>query len=173
MTLSLADKKVVVQSVAEVASKAISIVAAEYRGMTVNAMTELRQKARDAGVDLRVVRNTLARIALKETSFACAIDELKGPLFIAFSLESPGAAAKVIKEFAKGNEALKVKFLSISGELLTAADIDAVASLPTYEEAIGKLMWLIKAPIEKLAKVLAAPQLKLVRTLAAVRDEKQ
>ncbi len=173
MTLSLADKKIVVANVAEVAGKAISLVAAEYRGLTVSEMTELRKNARTAGVELRVVRNTLARIALKGTSFECIVDELSGPLFLAFSIDEPSSAARIVKDFAKEHDTLKVKALSINGELLSAKDIDVIAKLPTYEEALGTLMRLLKAPIEKFVRILAAPNLKLVRTLMAVRDQKQ
>lgn len=173
MTLSLADKKIVVKNVAEVAGKAISIVAAEYRGLTVTEMTELRSNARKAGVDLRVVRNTLARRALQGTSFQCITDDLSGPLFLAFSLDEPGAAARVVRDFAKEHDALNVKVLSINGERLDAKDIDIVAKLPTYEEALGTLMRVLKAPVEKLVRTLAAPNVKLVRTLMAVRDQKQ
>ncbi len=173
MTFSLADKKIVVKSVADVAGKAISLVAAEYRGLHVTEMTELRKNARNAGVDLRVVRNTLARRALTGTSFECITDELKGPLFLAFSIDEPSAAARVVRDFAKDHDALKVKALSINGELLSAKDLDVIAKLPTYDEAIGTIMRLLKAPVEKFVRTLAAPNLKLVRTLMAVRDQKQ
>ena len=173
MALSLADKKIVVKNVAEVAGKAISLVAAEYRGLTVTEMTELRSNARKAGVDLRVVRNTLARRALEGTSFQCVTDELTGPLFLAFSIDEPSAAARVVRDFAKKHDALNVKCLSINGEKLAAADIDAIAKLPTYEEALGTFMRLLKAPVEKLVRTIAAPNEKLVRTLMAVRDQKQ
>lgn len=173
MTLSLADKKIVVKNVAEVAGKAISLVAAEYRGLTGEEMVKLRSNARSAGVDLRVVRNTLAKRALQGTSFECIVDELTGPLFLAFSIDEPSAAARVVRDFAKDHDALKVRALSISGELLGAADIDAIAKLPTYEESLSMLMRLLKAPVEKFVRTLAAPNLKLVRTLMAVRDQKQ
>jgi large subunit ribosomal protein L10 len=173
MTLALADKKVIVANVADLANKAISLVAAEYRGLTVTEMTEIRKNARLAGVDLRVVRNTLAKRALKGTSFECVIDELSGPLFLAFSIDSPGSAARVVKDFAKEHDALKVKVLSINGELLSADEIDKIAKLPTYEEAIGIFMRVLKAPVEKFVRTVAAPNLKLVRTLMAVRDQKQ
>lgn len=173
MVLKLEDKKSIVSEVAVVAQKALSLVAAEYSGLTVSQLTELRKSAREAGVYMRVVRNTLARRALEGTQFACMQSELVGPLVLAFSQENPGAAARLIKEFAKTNEKLKVKALAIDSQLMHAEGLDKLASLPTRDEAIAQLMAVMKAPITKLARTLAEPQAKLVRTLAAVRDAKQ
>jgi len=173
MTLSLADKKVIVKDVSEVAGNAISLVAAEYKGLTVSEMTSLRQEARESGVALKVVRNTLAKRALTGTSFECISEKLSGPLFLAFSLNDPGSAARIVKKFSKTNEKLKVAALSISGESLDVSELSAMAELPTYDEAIAKLMLTMKAPVEKLARVLGAPHSKLVRTISAVRDQKQ
>jgi large subunit ribosomal protein L10 len=173
MVLKLEDKKSIVSEVAVVAQKALSLVAAEYSGLTVSQLTELRKSAREAGVYMRVVRNTLARRALEGTQFACIQSELVGPLVLAFSQENPGAAARLIKEFAKTNEKLKVKALAIDNQLMLADGLDKLASLPTRDEAIAQLMAVMKAPITKLARTLAEPQAKLVRTLAAVRDAKQ
>jgi large subunit ribosomal protein L10 len=173
MALKLEDKKAIVAEVAEVAASAYSAVAAEYRGLTVEKMTELRRKARDGGVYLRVVRNTLARRAVENTDFACMQDIMVGPLVLAFSQEDPGAAARVIKDFAKANDKLVVKAVSISGKLLPASDIEALAKLPTYEQAISTLMATMKAPISKFVRTLAEPHAKLARTIAAVRDQKQ
>lgn len=172
MTLNLAGKKAVVEEVTEVASKAISAVVADYRGLTVNQMTQLRTEARKAGVYLRVVRNTLTRRAFKNTEFECLNDSLVGPLFIALSLDAPSDAARLLKDFAKTADKLKVKALSVGGKLYGAEQIDAVASLPTKDEAIAKLMYVMKAPIEKFVRTLAEPHAKLVRTIAAVKDQK-
>jgi len=173
VALKLEDKKAIVAEVAEVAKHASSLVAAEYAGLTVAQLTELRKTARSAGVYMRVARNTLARRALEGTKFACMQPSLVGPLILAFSKEEPGAAARLIKEFVKTNEKLQVKALSIDGLLLPATDINKLATLPTRLEAIAKLMGLMRAPIEKLVRTMAEPHAKLVRTLAAIRDQKQ
>jgi large subunit ribosomal protein L10 len=173
MALNLEDKKAMVAEVSEVAAKALSVVAAEYRGLTVSQMTELRFKARAAGVYMRVVKNTLARKAVSGTSFECIGPVLKGPLVLAFSKDDPGAAARVIKAFSKDNDKLVTTAVSLGGKLLTPKDLDRVASLPTREQALAVLMGVMKAPIQKLVSTLAAAPSKLVRTLAAVRDQKQ
>lgn len=173
MVLKLEDKKAIVSEVAGVAQQALSLVAAEYSGLTVSKLTELRKSAREAGVYMRVVRNTLARRALEGTQFACMQQELVGPLVLAFSQEDPGAAARLIKEFAKTNEKLKVRALAIDSQLLPAKDLDKLASLPTRDEAIAQLMSVMLAPITKLVRTMAEPHAKLVRTIAAIRDAKQ
>jgi large subunit ribosomal protein L10 len=170
--LNLAAKKAVVEEVTEVASKAISAVVADYRGLTVNEMTLLRSQARNARVYLRVVRNTLTRRAFKNTEFECLNDLLVGPLFIALSMEAPSDAARLLKEFIKTCDKLEVKALSVGGKVYQPNQIDAVASLPTKDEAIAKLMYVMKAPIEKFVRTLAEPHAKLVRTIAAVKDKK-
>jgi large subunit ribosomal protein L10 len=173
MALNLEDKKTLVAEVSAVAATALSVVAAEYRGLTVSQMTDLRLKARTAGVYVRVVKNTLARKAMAGTSFECMSEVLKGPLVLAFSKDDPGAAARVVKAFAKDNDKLVTTALSIGGQLFKASALDKVASLPTREQALSQLMGVMKAPIQKLAATLAAAPSKLVRTLAAVRDQKQ
>jgi len=173
MPLNLEDKKALVQEVGAVAAKAQSVVAAEYRGITVSQMTELRAKARGQGVYLRVVKNTLARKALAGTTFEPIGSKLKGPLVLAFSKDDPGAAARVVKDFAKSNDKLVPTLVSLGGQVLSPKDIDKVASLPTKDQAIAQLLGTLKAPIEKLVRTLAEPQAKLVRTIAAVRDQKQ
>ena len=172
MTLRLADKMAVVEEVTQVASKAISAVVADYRGLTVNEMTQLRSQARKSGVYIKVVRNTLTRRAFKGTEFECLSDLLVGPIFIALSMEAPSDAARLLKEFTKSYEKLEVKALSVGGKVYQANQIDAVASLPTKDEAIAKLMYVMKAPIEKFVRTLAEPHAKLVRTIAAVKDTK-
>jgi large subunit ribosomal protein L10 len=173
MPLNLEDKKALVAEVNDVAAKAQSVVAAEYRGITVAQMTELRAKARGQGVYMRVIKNTLARRALAGTSFEPVAAALKGPLVLAFSKDDPGAAARVVKDFAKTNDKLVPTVVSIGGQVLPGKEIDRVASLPTREQALAQLMGLLKAPIEKLVRTLAEPQAKLVRTIAAIRDQKQ
>ncbi len=173
MALNLEDKKALVAEVAEVAAKAQSVVAAEYRGLTVGQMTELRAKARKSGVYMRVVKNTLARKALAGTTFEPVGPKLKGPLVLAFSKDDPGAAARVVKDFAKANDKLVATLVSLGGQVMPAAELDKVASLPTREQALAMLMGVLKAPIQKLVGTLAAPGGKLARTLAAVREQKQ
>ncbi len=173
MALRLEQKKAVVAEILNIAAKAHSAVAAEYRGLTVPEMTELRKQARKSQVYLRVVKNTLARRALAGTDYACMNEGLVGPLLLAFSLEEPGSAARVIKDFAKEHEQLKPKLVAFGGKLYSPAELDRLASLPTKEQAISMLMAVIKAPVEKLARTLAEPHAKLVRTIAAVRDQKQ
>jgi large subunit ribosomal protein L10 len=173
MALNLEDKKALVAEVADVAAKAQSVVAAEYRGLTVSQMTDLRAKARKQGVYVRVVKNTLARKALAGTSFEAVGPKLKGPLVLAFSKDDPGAAARVVKDFAKANDKLVATLISLGGQVLPPKDLETVASLPTREQALSMLLGTIKAPSQKLVSTLAAVPSKLVRTLAAVRDQKQ
>ena len=172
MALNLDQKKVVVAEVSAVAANAHSAIAAEYIGLTVEAMTELRVKAREQNVYLRVVKNTLARRAFEGTDYECMSDAMVGPLVLAFSQEDPGAAARVISDFAKENDKLVVKLVSIGGQLLDAGDIKRLASMPTKDQAISMLMSVMNAPVEKLARTLNEVPSKLVRVIAAVRDQK-
>ena len=172
MPLKLEDKQALVAEVGAVAAKAQSVVAAEYRGLTVSQMTELRSKARAQGVYMRVVKNTLARKAISGTAFESIGPKLKGPLVLAFSRNDPGAAARVVKDFAKGNEKLIATLISLGGAVLSAKDLDKVASLPTREQALSQLLGVMKAPIEKFVRTLAEPHTKLVRTIDAVRAQK-
>ncbi|MGQ3891878.1 50S ribosomal protein L10 [Legionella sp. CNM-4043-24] len=173
MTVTLAAKKAVVEEVTAVASKAISAVVADYRGLTVNQMTQLRSQARKSGVYLRVVRNTLTRRAFENTQFSGLSDKLVGPLFVALSLDAPSDAARLLKDFVKSFDKLEIKALSVGGQVYGAEQLDMVASLPTRDEAIAKLMYVMKAPVEKFVRTLAEPHAKLVRTIAAVKDQKQ
>jgi len=172
MALNLEDKKALVAEVAEVAAHAQSVVAAEYRGLTVGQMTELRAKARTQGVYVRVVKNTLARKALAGTSFEPVGPKLKGPLVLAFSKDDPGAAARLVKDFAKTNEKLVATLVSLGGRVLPGKELEKVARLPTREQALSMLLGVLKAPIEKLVRTLAEPPAKLARTVAAIRDRK-
>jgi len=173
VALSLAGKKAVVAEVAEVARAAHSVVAAEYRGLTVSDMTALRVKARESSVYVRVVRNTLAQRALRDTDFECMSERLIGPLVLAFSQEEPASAARVMRDFSKGNNKLVIKLASFGGQVLEAGDIDVLANLPTREEALAQLMSVLLAPASKLVRTLAEPQARVVRTLAAVRDKRE
>ena len=173
MALNFEQKQAIVAEVAEVARTAFSAVAAEYRGITVEDMTALRVQARNSGVYLRVVKNTLARRAIQDTEFECMQDGLTGPLVLAFSQEDPGAAARVIKDFAKGHDKLKVTLVSIGGQMLAPTELETLAKMPTYDQAISMLMSVMQAPIQKLAQTLNEVPGKLVRTVAAIRDAKE
>jgi len=173
VALTIEQKKLVVAEVAEVASKAYSAVGAEYRGLTVEQMTAMRVKARESGVYLRVIKNTLAKRAVEGTEFACIRESLTGPLVLAFSMEDPGSAARLMKDFAKEYDKLEVKIVALGGQLLSASDLERVASLPTREEALSMLLSVMQAPIAKLARTLNEVPGKLVRTVAAIRDQKQ
>lgn len=160
MALGLNEKKAIVAEVQEAASGALSAVVADARGVTVDAMTALRKEARENGVWMKVVRNTLAKRAIEGTEVECIKDVLTGPSLIAISKEHPGAAARIFKNFAKENELFELKAAAFEGELV---DVNMLASLPTYDEAIAKLMAVMKE----------AAAGKLVRTIAAVRDQKE
>ncbi|PWG62093.1 50S ribosomal protein L10 [Sediminicurvatus halobius] len=173
MGVSLEQKKRMVQEVAEVAGEAHSALAAEYRGLTAGDMDRLRVQARESGVYIRVVKNTLAKRAVEGTDFECMKDGFEGPLLLAFSQQDPGSAARVLKDFSKGNDKLVVKMLSVGGSVYPGSEIDRLATLPTYDEAISRLMATMRAPVQKLATTLNEVPGKLVRTLAAVKDAKQ
>ena len=173
MALRFDDKKALVAEVATVAQSALSVVAAEYRGLPVAKLTELRAKARANRVYMRVVKNTLARRAVAGTQFECVGAKLKGPLILAFSEDDPGAAARLIKGFAKDNQKLVPTLVSLGGSVLSGDDLEKVANLPTRDQAIAQLMGVMKAPIGKFVRTLAEPHAKLVRTIAAVKDQKQ
>lgn len=173
MALRLDDKIAVVAEVAAVASKAYSAIAAEYRGLTVAQLTQLRKTARESGVYLRVVKNTLACRAVEGTEFACMQEGLVGPLILAFSLEEPGAAARLMQDFAKQHDKLIVRVVAVSGKRYGPEELERLAKLPTRDQALSLLMGVIKAPVEKLARTLAEPHAKLVRTVAAIRDKKE
>ena len=173
MALNLEDKKSIVAEVSTIAASAHSAVAAEYRGLSVDEMTELRAKARNEGVYLRVVKNSLVKRAVDGTDFECMKDSLVGPLIMAFSQEDPGAAARLVKDFSKDHNKLIARIISVGGEVLPAEQIDRLAKLPNREQALSLLMAVMKAPIEKFVRTMNEPHAKLVRTVAAVRDQKQ
>ena len=173
MALKLEDKKVIVAEVNEAAGNALSAVVADYRGMEVGALTEMREKARHGKIYLRVVRNTLAKRAVAGTEFECLTDALVGPSLIGFSLEEPSAAAKLFKDIAKENDQLEIRALAIGGQLLDASQVDAVAKLPTKDEAIAMLMSVMTAPVAKFVRTMNAVPGKLVRTVAAVGEAKK
>ena len=160
MALNLSQKKEVVAELADVAAKAHSLIAAEYAGTTVEQMTAMRKKARENGVFLKVVKNTLAARAVEGTEFECTKDALVGPLLYAFSTEEPGAAGRLIKEFAKGNDKLQPKVVAVGGQLYPASHVEVLASLPTLDQALAML-----------ASVLAEPATMFARAVKAVGEQ--
>ena len=173
MPLTLQQKQEVVSEVTKVATQAHSVIAAEYQGLTVGEMTQLRIKARESNVHLRVVKNTLARRAFEGTDYGCMNEKLQGQMVYAFSMEDPGGAARVLKDYADANKKLVVRLIALGGELLDPSDIKRLALMPTYDQAISLLMAVMIAPVEKLARTLNEVPSKLTRTVAAVRDQKQ
>jgi len=173
VALRLDDKKDVVEEVAAIAAQAHSAVAAEYRGLTVTELTELRKTARETGVYLRVVKNTLAKRAVEGTEFECMKEGMVGPLILAFSMEDPGCAARLISDFSKENDKLVTKIVAIGGQLYDASELKRLASLPNYDQAVSMLMSVMKAPVEKFVRTLAEPHAKMVRTVAAIKDQKE
>ncbi|MCX7087427.1 MAG: 50S ribosomal protein L10 [Methylococcales bacterium] len=162
MALNLESKKAVVAEVAVFAAKAHSAVAAEYLGLTVTELTALRKTARETGVYLRVVKNTLAKRAVAGTEFECMQDGLVGPLLLAFSMEDPGCAARLISNFSKTHSKLVTKIVAIGGKSFDASELGRLASLPTRDQGIAMLMSVMKEPVAKL-----------VRTLAEVKSQKE
>jgi len=173
VALNLEDKKAIVASVNETASNALSLVIADARGVNVGAMNSLRKQAREAKVDLRVVKNTLAKRAFEGTAYSCVAEALTGPSLFGFSMEDPGAAARIFKDFAKQNSNFEVKALSVSGQLLDKDQIDMLANLPTLHQALGMLVSVTIAPVTKLVRTFNEVPTKVTRAVAAVRDKKQ
>lgn len=173
MALKRQDKEAIVASVHKQAAVAISAVVADYRGLTVSDLTNLRKLAREQSVYLKVIRNTLARQAVKNTQFECLDNVLTGPTILAFSMQDPGAAARIAKEFAKTHDKFKVSALAVGGRQYQASDIDVLATLPTRDQAIATLMMLMLAPVTKLARTMKEVPAKFVRTVAAVAEQKK
>ncbi|MCB1692736.1 MAG: 50S ribosomal protein L10 [Pseudomonadales bacterium] len=173
MPIGLKEKQAIVAEVNETAASALSAVLADYRGVSVSDMTALRAQARAQNVHVQVIRNTLAKRAFEGTDFACLSEVLLGPNIIAFSLEDPGAGARIFKDFAKTNDKFEVKALSVGGKLLPADQIDRLAKLPTRDEALSILMAVMMAPANKLARTLNDIPGRVTRVVAAVRDQKQ
>jgi len=173
VALNLEGKKAIVAEVNETAAKALSLVIADARGVDVTAMNALRAKARAENVQLRVIRNTLAKRAFSETDYACVEEVLVGPSLFGFSMEDPGAAARLFKDFAKENQAFEVKALSVSGQLLPSAQIDMLAKLPTLDQALGMLAAVTLAPVTKLVRTFNEVPSKVTRVVAAVKTQKE
>lgn len=172
MALNLAQKKEVVAELADVAGKAVSLVAAEYAGLTVGQLTDMRRKARESGVYLKVAKNTLVARAVDGTEYQCVSNALTGPLLYAFSQEDPGAAGRLIKEFAKANEKLKPRLVSIGGKMYPGSHVEVLASLPTRDQALGLLLNVMSQPATLLVRVMAEPATQLARVINAAGQKK-
>jgi large subunit ribosomal protein L10 len=173
MALNLAQKKEVVAELANVAANAHSLVAAEYAGLTVEQLTSLRVKARQSGVYVKVAKNTLVSRAVEGTEYECVKETLTGPLLYAFSKEDPGAAGRLIKDFAKANEALKARLVAIGGKAYPASHVDVLASLPTRDQALGMLLSVMVQPATMLVRLLSEPAAQIARVTNAVGQQKQ
>lgn len=165
MALNLAEKKALVADVNAVAASALSAVVAEYRGLTVAEMTELRTEARNSGVYMKVVKNSLARRAVEGTQFECIRESLQGPLLLAFSREDPGSAARVIRGFSKEHANLVTVSVAVGGEVYDATNLDRMASLPNLDEARAMVLRTLNGPMTQLVRLLSEPGAMLARTL--------
>ncbi|MGB7541416.1 MAG: 50S ribosomal protein L10 [Burkholderiales bacterium] len=172
MGLDLDKKKAVVAEVSAQVAKAKAIVVAEYRGLEVGHMTDLRAKARKAGVYLRVLKNTLARRAVEGTPFAGLSQHMKGPLVYGISPD-PVATAKVLNEFARTNEKLVIRAGAMPNAVISSKEVTALATMPSREELLAMLLGTMQAPIAQFARTLNEVPARFVRTLAAVRDKRQ
>ena len=173
MALNLEAKKAIVEELSAVVAKSVSAVAADYRGLTVGEMTNLRKQARDKGLYMRVVRNTLARRAVEGTEYACLTDALVGPIILLFSQDEPGAGARLMRDFMKDHKQLEVTALALDGDLLGPDSLKAVADLPSRDEALAQLMSVMKAPVTKFVRTMAEPYASAVRVVGQIRDQKQ
>lgn len=165
MALNLTQKQEVVAELANVASSAHSLVAAEYAGLTVSQLTDLRKKARESGVFVKVAKNTLVTRAVEGTEYQCVVDALVGPLLYAFSEEDPGAAGRLIKDFAKANDKLVPKLVSVGGQMYPGTHVDVLASLPTRDQALGMLLSVMVQPATMLVRVMAEPATQVTRVI--------
>ncbi len=173
MPLRIDEKKLAVKELNEIATSAVSVVAADYHGTSVSEITKLRKDARESEVYLKVIRNTLARKALMETKFSCLDELLVGPTILAFSLNDPTSAMKLVNDFKKVNSSFKVKGLSLGDSLLDLSRLAEIANLPSRDQAISQLARVINAPLNKFASLLSQVPSKLVRTLESVKRQKE
>lgn len=172
MAFTLTQKKESVAQLAEVAGKAHSLVAAEYAGLTVSQLTDMRKKARESGVFLKVAKNTLVSRAVENTEYAVIADELTGPLLYAFSQEDPGAAGRLMKEFAKANDKLKPRLVALGGQLYPGSHVDVLASLPTRDQALSMLLSVMSQPATMLVRLLSEPASQVTRVVNAAGQAK-
>jgi large subunit ribosomal protein L10 len=173
VALRLEDKKAIVADVNETAQSALSLVVADARGVNVTKITELRKQAREANVELRVIKNTLAKRAFQGTEFECTAEALVGPSLFGFSMADPGAAARLFKDFAATNELFEIKALAVGGQLMGSDKIDVLAKLPTRDQALGLLASVMIAPVTKLVRTFNEIPAQITRVVSAVGESKQ
>ena len=173
VALSKDEKVNIVRDVKEVASNASSLVISDARGLKVSELSEIRTKANESGIHIQVIKNSLAKLAFEGTDFGCSDEVLTGPSLFAFSFEEPGAAAKLLKTYAKNFDELEIKALVVEGQLLDGSQIDILANLPSKEEAYSLIANVLQAPVSKFATLLNEVPSKLARVLSAVRDQKE
>ena len=173
MALTLNDKQSIVAELNALMTDTITVAVAHYSELDVADMTELRKLGRERNVHIQVVRNTLAKRALSGTDFACLEPVLVGPTVLLSSKDAPGAAARLVKDFAKDHEKLKIQGIALNGELHGPEQLESVASLPTYDEAISTLMSVLQAPITKFVRTVREPVAQTVRAVSAVAESKQ
>jgi len=173
VALRLEDKQAIVADVNETAQSALSLVVADARGVDVSSITALRKQAREENVDLRVIKNTLARRAFVGTEYECTAEALVGPSLFGFSMEDPGAAARLFKDFAKDNEAFEIKALAVAGQMMGPEKIDVLAKLPTRDQALAQLASVMIAPVTKLVRTLNEVPSQITRVVAAVGESKK
>ncbi|MDR4516036.1 MAG: 50S ribosomal protein L10 [Nitrosomonas sp.] len=171
MSLNLEEKKAIVAEVSAQVANAQAIIMAEYRGMEVGQMTQLRAKAREAGIYFRVIKNSLVRRAVADTAYAGLAEHMVGPLAYGISSD-PVAAAKVLHEFSKDNEKFVIKLGAMGESVMSREDVMALAVLPSRDELLSKLLGTMQAPVAKFVQTLNEVPTKFVRGLAAVRDSK-
>lgn len=173
MALRLEDKQAIVADVNVAAQTALSLVVADARGVGVSSITALRKQAREENVDLRVIKNTLAKRAFVGTEYECTAEALVGPSLFGFSMEDPGAAARLFKDFAKENEAFEIKALAVAGQMMGPEKIDVLATLPTRDQALAQLASVMIAPVTKLVRTLNEIPSQITRVVAAVGESKK
>ena len=174
VAIKLQEKKSIVKHLRQLTDASLSIMVVEYKGLHTAQMTDLRVKARPLGVQIVVVRNSLARFALQDTKHICLSEHLRGnPFLLVFSEDNPGAVARLVQDFSKENKEMKVKALSVDGHFFAGEQLDEVANLPNYDQAIALLMRTMLAPAQKLAQTMTEVYGKLVRTVFAIGAQKQ
>ena len=173
MPLRIEDKKLLVEELNAIANSSVAGAIADYSGLNVTEITELRTKARESGVFLKVVKNTLSKRAFSDTSFECLTENLKGPIIIALSKDDLASPARLFKSFGKDYEQLKTISLAIDGHTFPASELDRIAKLPTKQEAYSIIARLMQAPIEKAVRTLKEIPTKFTRMTVAVKDDKE
>ena len=173
MPLSIEEKQNLVEELNEIASSSIAGAIADYSGLNVSEITELRTQARESGVYLKVVKNTLSKRAFSDTGFECLNENLKGPIIIALSKDNLASPARLFKNFSKDYEQLKTVSLAIDGNIFPASELDRIAKLPTQQEAYTIIARLLQAPIEKAVRTLKEIPTKFTRMAVAVKDNKE